>query len=345
MWYNLRMENENLYQHVKNKIYDAIFKGLYSEGEKIPSERELAEVLGVSRVTVRKSLELLEREQLLIREVGRGTRVCFHNYGVASNLEMIVLIAPAKNPFFSEFIKYFQEYAEQRDSLVLYVEIPKKESLEACLYRLFTKGMKNVVIWLEARSVNCDKLKILRALGMNMVFFDSDKGIPFADCVTIDNELAIKSLFCALVNKGYEYIGYVGWNCSDVYSMKKREEAFLLAGGTEEAFLRIPREYHNEGESFLLLNGQKYFESGYDAIICSDGENGVAAAKALKKMHLNTQVSSIDKFPESKALEIITYQQDFERIVTCIFQCLENQNSETKKWKAKIHMLEGELES
>lgn len=43
---------------------------------------------------------------------------------------MIVLIAPARNPFFAEFIGRFQNYAETQDALLLYVEKPRLEELE-----------------------------------------------------------------------------------------------------------------------------------------------------------------------------------------------------------------------
>ena len=52
------MGNENLYEIVKNRICDEIFKGHYSDADKLPPERELEEMLEVSRVTVRKSLEI-----------------------------------------------------------------------------------------------------------------------------------------------------------------------------------------------------------------------------------------------------------------------------------------------
>ena len=140
------MGNENLYETVKNRICNDIFEGHYEDGDRIPPERELEELLGVSRVTVRKSLELLEEEGLVVREVGRGTTVTLRNAGNRSELDMVVLIAPAQNPFFSEFIARFQNYAETKGALLLYVEKPRTEELERCLYRLYKRGLRNVVV-------------------------------------------------------------------------------------------------------------------------------------------------------------------------------------------------------
>ena len=44
------MEEKSLYRDVKNKICRMIYKDIYKDGENIPSERKLAENLGVSRV-------------------------------------------------------------------------------------------------------------------------------------------------------------------------------------------------------------------------------------------------------------------------------------------------------
>ena len=77
----------------------------------------------------------------------------------------------------------------------MYVEKPRLEELENCLYRLYKRGLRNAVVWLEDLPVDVEKLRRLRALGMNMVFFDSDKAIPYADCVTLDNALAVRALY------------------------------------------------------------------------------------------------------------------------------------------------------
>jgi DNA-binding FadR family transcriptional regulator len=45
----------------------------WAEGDRLPTERELAQEFGVARNTVRRALGRLERAGLLRREVGRGT--------------------------------------------------------------------------------------------------------------------------------------------------------------------------------------------------------------------------------------------------------------------------------
>lgn len=60
-----------LEHHVKSRIQD----GTWPPGYQLPTERELVEVFGVARNTLRKTLGELEREGLIQRHVGRGTFV------------------------------------------------------------------------------------------------------------------------------------------------------------------------------------------------------------------------------------------------------------------------------
>lgn len=63
------------YFQLKNMILEQIRDGEYPEGSLIPSERDLSEGLGISRMTVRQALNQLVSEGVLYREKGRGTFV------------------------------------------------------------------------------------------------------------------------------------------------------------------------------------------------------------------------------------------------------------------------------
>lgn len=52
-----------------------ILQGAYAPGARLPSETELCSLFGVSRITVRAAVEMLEKQGLVQREQGRGTFV------------------------------------------------------------------------------------------------------------------------------------------------------------------------------------------------------------------------------------------------------------------------------
>ena len=68
-----------LYLHLKNQLLKNISSGSYAKGQKIPTENELAKNFSVSRITVRKALQELEQEGLLVRHQGKGTFITDHS--------------------------------------------------------------------------------------------------------------------------------------------------------------------------------------------------------------------------------------------------------------------------
>jgi len=64
-----------IYYQLKEWLRAEIARGAWKPGDLIPSERELSEQFGISRMTVRQALNELREEGLLRREQGRGTYV------------------------------------------------------------------------------------------------------------------------------------------------------------------------------------------------------------------------------------------------------------------------------
>jgi GntR family transcriptional regulator len=68
-----------LYRAVKRALLHAIESGTVAPGGALPSETELAAALGVSIGTLRRAVDELVAEHILIRRQGRGTYVATHN--------------------------------------------------------------------------------------------------------------------------------------------------------------------------------------------------------------------------------------------------------------------------
>lgn len=67
-----------LYKEVKLRLTQGLMAGEWRPGEAIPSEARLAERFGVSLGTVRKAIDELAAEKILVRQQGRGTFVAAH---------------------------------------------------------------------------------------------------------------------------------------------------------------------------------------------------------------------------------------------------------------------------
>lgn len=69
------MPDEPLYSLIASRMEELIASGRWSEGDRLPPERQLCRDYGVSRATLRQALGELEERGLITRHQGRGTFV------------------------------------------------------------------------------------------------------------------------------------------------------------------------------------------------------------------------------------------------------------------------------
>ena len=69
------IETRRLYRHIADQVAGLIARGEFPPGSRLPTERELAQLLGVSRPSVREGLIALEVEGLVDVRVGSGIYV------------------------------------------------------------------------------------------------------------------------------------------------------------------------------------------------------------------------------------------------------------------------------
>lgn len=65
----------SLYQQIATRLREEAMNGAYGATGKLPSEAQLCERFGVSRITVRQALDRLEEEGTVERKQGKGTYV------------------------------------------------------------------------------------------------------------------------------------------------------------------------------------------------------------------------------------------------------------------------------
>jgi len=78
------ISNKKVYEQVIEQIQNNIMEGLFKKGDKLPSERELSEKMGVSRTSIREALRVLETMGVIESRQGEGNFIC-------SNIEKSLL--------------------------------------------------------------------------------------------------------------------------------------------------------------------------------------------------------------------------------------------------------------
>ncbi len=88
------VRKKRAYEDIVTQIRNLIEKGRFRRGDQLPTERELSEILKVSRATVREAIFSLEAMKLVDRRQGNGT------YVIASSEE--ALVQPLADSLFQE---------------------------------------------------------------------------------------------------------------------------------------------------------------------------------------------------------------------------------------------------
>ena len=159
-----------LYEKVKKKITASLVQGEWSPGEAIPSETELANVYEVSQGTVRKAIDELSAESILIRRQGKGTYVATHN---EENIQLRFLRLTSnfglKEKLDNQLVSFSKEKATNKLSKVLNIN---PASTIISLKRVLTFNEKPLIL---------DVIKIpaqsFRGLTAEMIVEKTDFGV------------------------------------------------------------------------------------------------------------------------------------------------------------------------
>mgnify|MGYP006279701017 CR=1 FL=1 len=104
------------YMRVAASIRSRISEGALSPGDALPTEDELAEQHGVSRMTVRRAVEDLIEEGLVLRQQGRGTFVCERD-----NRETILYVGRVRGHFYHDrYVELMRECQDRGHRLLVF---------------------------------------------------------------------------------------------------------------------------------------------------------------------------------------------------------------------------------
>ncbi len=131
------MDEQRLYRQIYLKLKADIARGHFAPGSQLPTEAELMSLYGVSRVTVRNALALLQQEGLLVRIPAKGTFVR-RAEPVSSLPRLIALLAlDVQLDFFGKIIRGAeQEAAAQGYKLIVRSTDNDAQKERQCLLEL-----------------------------------------------------------------------------------------------------------------------------------------------------------------------------------------------------------------
>lgn len=207
---------------VVSTLRERVLSGEYRDQSWLPTERELAEEFGVSRTIIRRAIEELEREQLVVRSprcrpvVNRKVTLLF-NEGARRLTLGLWLWPSATFPGVSSILRgIYKTLDANRYRLV--VESPVDVDWQTVvrgeaqfLDRITQdKDVAGVILWYLGGEANLPALQRVRTAGIPLVFLDRKppEGFP-ADYVGVDNRHAAKQVVQHLISRGHRHIVHI----------------------------------------------------------------------------------------------------------------------------------------
>jgi DNA-binding LacI/PurR family transcriptional regulator len=232
----------SLYEQLYTHVADAINSGQLKPGDRVPSEKDLAEQFNVSRITSKKALERLYQDGLIDRIRGKGSFVAQNaptqEVGkpvIRNNGQVIPKLIGVIVPDYSDSygLKLIHAIEEQSAKAGYHIVIRRTYGLqdreESAILSLVQLGVSGLIIFPVHGDYYNQQLLRLVLSDFPVVLVDRYlKGIP-ASTVYTDNISASKRLTHYLLDKGHQQIAFISPPAENTSSIEERIHGFQQA--------------------------------------------------------------------------------------------------------------------
>lgn len=246
-----------MYERIFNETRELIDTGVYRSGDKIPSEKELADEYGVSRITSKKALDLLAAEGIIVRMPGRGSFVASaenreareqrehqkmlpaspraESAGSGSSSDkkekMIGLVLTDFSASYGTRLLYsMEEFTRKNDCfLVLRRTFGDQGSEESAIQKMRSLGVDGLIVFpAQGEYFNAEILKLVIA-EFPLVLIDRKlKGVA-ASSISTDNTEAAVLAVNHLFDLGHRQIALISPPPRDTTAIEERIDGFVRA--------------------------------------------------------------------------------------------------------------------
>ena len=234
------MSEQPLYQNIFNYLVNGVRSGKFKLGDRLPTEKELAEEFGVSRITSKKALNMMADSGMIKRIPGKGSFIAEDidvstlpdTYGHDTARQNHSLIGVVLSNFTSSYgtslLSGIEREAAKNDCFItLRRSFSQQELEEKAISDLYALGVDGIVI-MTAHGENYNP-RILRMVldGFPVVFVDRYlKGIG-ASFVGTDNVSAAKKATDYLLGLGHRHISFISQSYTDTSALEARIDGFV----------------------------------------------------------------------------------------------------------------------
>ncbi len=275
------MDAPFLYQEICAQLAEEIRSGKRLPGDRVETERELAEKHNVSRITSKRALNLLEEEGLVVRRRGLGTFVISpaekgsklliprQSFMLKENTDKrlgLIMEDLGETYALSLFYEIDRQATQAGFQLCLSVSYGDQIKERTALHQLLALNVQGIIIMpAHGRYYNSDLLRLVLDHFPVVIIDRPLNGIP-APCVYTDNLKASSALTELLVQKGHQSIGFFTPATSEAISLEERQMGYVQVMKSHGLHELEPLVLHMESRLGMFGEGPRDDNKQQEAI-------------------------------------------------------------------------------
>lgn len=301
------MVNEPRYQKIYGDLFNSIKEGEYSPGCRLPSEKELMDLYQVSRITVKKALEILAYRGYILRKPGKGSFVVSQsnlekalmnkenmpeeeltpeNEANDSEEQIIgVILDSFSTSFGCELIRGLEYECRKRGFLMLFrCTYGSKEEENRAIHEMIRKGAQGLILMCSQGEVYNEVVLELHVNKYPLILLDRGMAGISLPVVTTDNYQASCELVTKLIEEGHQKICFVSHSSLNTTTVKERFNGYRDAMQNNQ----LPTD-----ESIWITDIDKYLPNGEEDMP-EDGDTDYQLEEYIRKNKEITAYYAVD---------------------------------------------------
>ncbi len=217
-----------LYQSIADDILEKIQDGIYLPGTQIPTEVELMQIYGASRVTVRKALEILVAQNLLTRTPKKGTFINdIVSPGKQYHVIFLMLFRASQSLSIIEGAESY--FRDKNISMSIKFSNCSQQSEREIIEDIIKLKVDGLILYPFDSSVNTDMYKRLADSSIPVVFVDMAPKFYSCYHVSVENYHICGRIVQYLYENGHTHIAYLSQSVVTLSSLFERMQGFRAA--------------------------------------------------------------------------------------------------------------------
>lgn len=364
------MRTKLLYEKIMQELKEKIYTGEYSANDRLPTEADLAQQYGVSRITSKRALEELKKEGLVYRVRGSGSFVSEKGKargqtlkkGGAKFSDTVAVLMPhyvTESSFAQSINGAIKELAKAGFYGIVYSSVKNAADERRVIRKIYEDGIQGIIYYPLSDRENYDLLHHLYLEEYPIVAIDKYfEGVPISSVVA-DNYKGGEMATQYLLGLGHRRIGFV----SDLpieSATSIRDRYFGYAMTLKKAKVSPPESYIYAGfhlESHRGYQAEKYRavvealqKQGITGIVAMNDSVAIYTIRAAKEMGITIpdelSVVGFDDLKMAKHLSppLTTIRQNFMDIGKCaaemIIRKIRTKSREQEQIKLPVQLIE-----